>query len=269
LSSISATLFIYEKKAYNQGEAGVKRILFYILPFIITACTASPTTAMYTPSESAFERTKLFAITAEAETQTSGYPANDLTITAIMGNKFAGGTAAAASMTAQPSETPTPTIPPDSPFCQPGNLKTSFASMGATQNILLGAGLKNVSSTPCYLQAWPQAMLIDRQGKPLDVEYHYFETGPAEDAPVATEQARESATAKIGIWPGWVGWVNLIWSNWCSAPISGGVVIHLMLGNNAGLMDIQTDIQSGGACNAPGYRSTVGISKLESTIPSP
>jgi hypothetical protein len=247
----------------------VKSIFLYILPFIMTACTVSPVPETNTPIESAFELTKLFAITAEVETQTSGYPANDATITAIMGNKYAGGTAAAASMTAQPSETPTPTIPPDSPFCQPMYLKTSFASMGATQNILLDAGLKNVSSAPCYLQAWPQILLVDQQGKPLDVEYHYFETGPADAIAVATEQAQESTSARVGIWQGWVGWVNLIWSNWCSAPISGGVVIHLILGNNAGVMDIQTDIQAGGACNAPGYRSTVGISKMELTIPPP
>jgi hypothetical protein len=247
----------------------VKSIFFYILPFIMTACTVSPVPATNTPTESAFESTKLFAITAEAETQTSGYPANGATITAIMGNKYAGGTAAAASMTAQPSETPTPTIPPDSPFCQPTYLKTSFASMGATQNIMLDAGLKNVSGTPCYLQAWPQILLVDQQGKPLDVEYHYFETGPADAIAVATEQTQESTSARVGIWQGWVGWVNLIWSNWCSAPISGGVVIHLILGNNAGVMDIQTDIQAGGACNAPGYRSTVGISKMELTIPPP
>lgn len=247
----------------------MKQILYFILPFIMAACAASPVPETHIPAESAFDRTKLFSITAEAETQTSGYPANDATITAIMGKKYAGGTAAAASMTAQPSETPTATIPPDSPFCQPAELKTSFASMGATQNILLEAGLTNISGTPCYLQAWPQVLLADQQGNPLDVEYHYFEMGPADAAEAATEQALESTSARIGLWPGWEGWVNLIWSNWCDAPISGGVVIHLTLGNNAGVMDIQTDIQAGGACNATGYRSSVGISKLESTIPPP
>jgi hypothetical protein len=247
----------------------MKNILYYILPFLMAACGASPVPATNTPGESAFDRTKLFAITAEAETQSSGYPANDATITAIMGNKYAGGTAAAASMTAQPSETLTPTIPPDSVFCLPADLKTSFASMGATQNILLDAGLTDISSVSCYLQAWPQVLLMDRQGNPLDVEYHYFEMGPADAAAAATEQVLESTTARIGLWPGWEGWVNLIWSNWCNEPIPGGVVIHLTLGNNAGVMDIQTDIQAGGACNAPGYRSSVGISKMESTIATP
>ena len=247
----------------------MKNFLFFILPFLLAACAASPVPATNTPDVSAFDRTKLFAITAEAETQSGGYPANDATITAIMGNKYAGGTAAAASMTAQPSETPTPMIPPDSPYCHPDDLKTSFNSMGATQNIMLSAGLTNISGTPCYLQAWPQDLLVDRQGNPQDVEYHYFEMGPADAAAAATEQAMESTSARIGVWPGWEGWVNLIWSNWCDAPVSGGVVIHLTLGNNAGVMDIQTDIQAGGACNAPGYRSSVGISKMESTIPTP
>ena len=247
----------------------MKNILYFILPFLMAACAASPVPATNTPGESAFDRTKLFAITAEAETQSSGYPKNDATITAIMLNKYAGGTAAAASMTAQPSETPTPTIPPDSPYCHPADLKTSFNSMGATQNIMLSAGLTNISSAPCYLQAWPQVLLVDRHGKLLDADYNYFDISAGDAASAATEQVQESGTARIGLWPGWEGWVNLIWSNWCDEPIPGGVVIHLTLGNNAGVMDIQTDIQAGGACNAPGYRSSVGISKIESTIATP
>jgi hypothetical protein len=247
----------------------MKFILSFILPFIAAACAAPQVPAANRPSESAFDQTKLFAITAEAKTQTSGFPANAATITEIMRNKFSGGTAAAASMTAQPSETPTPTISPDSPFCKPSNIITSFASMGATQNILMSAGLKNTSSTSCYLQAWPQVILVDRQGNPIDVDYHYFEMGPVDAAAAATQQVLESKSARIGLLPGWQGWVNLVWSNWCGAPVRGGVVIHLTLGNDAGVVDIQTDIQAGGTCNAPAYRSSVGISKVVSTIPSP
>ncbi len=247
----------------------MKRLLSFILPCILAACAVPQVPATKVPTESAFERTKLFAITAEAETQTSGYPANDATITAIMANKYALGTAMAATMTAQPSETPIPTIPPDSPFCHPSDLKTSFGSNAATQQILLGAGLTNISATPCFLQAWPQVLLVDRQGKPLDVDYNYFEMGPADAAAVATEQAQESTTAKVGVWPGWTSWLNLIWSNWCGAPVSGGVVIRLTLINNTGVINIPTDINAGGACNAPGYRSSVGISKMELANPTP
>jgi hypothetical protein len=245
----------------------MKRFLFFILPCILAACVTPQVPATKVPTESAFDRTKLFAITAEAETQTSGYPANDATITAIMANKYALGTAMAATMTAQPSETPVPTIPPYSPFCHPADLKTSFGSMGATQNILLDAGLTNTSNTPCFLQAWPQVVLVDQQGKPLDVNYNYFEMGPGDAATAATEQAQESTTAKVGVWPGWTAWLNLSWSNWCGAPVSGGAVIRLTLIENAGVVDIPTDIQAGGACNAPGYRSYIGISKFGLAIP--
>ncbi|HEX7621847.1 MAG TPA: hypothetical protein VF359_11720 [Anaerolineales bacterium] len=247
----------------------MKRFLFFILPCIFVACAAPPVPVTKTPTESAFERTKLFAITAEAETQISGYPANDATITAIMANKYAQGTEMAATMTAQPTPSLTPTIPPESPSCRPVDLKTSFASNGATGSILLGAGLINISSTPCYLQAWPKVLLVDRQGKPLDVDYNYFDINAGDSSTAATEQAQESATAKIGLWPKWEAWISFVWGNWCGAPVSGGVVIHLTLSNNAGVVDIPTDINAGGACNAPGYRSSVGISKMESAIPPP
>ncbi|HEY5268779.1 MAG TPA: DUF4232 domain-containing protein [Anaerolineales bacterium] len=242
----------------------MKRILFFILPCILVTCTSI---VPRQPIETATTNPKLFALTAEAETVTSGYPANDATITAIMANKYAGGTEMAATMTAQPTETPVPTIPPDSPFCHPADLKTSFASNGATGSILLGAGLTNISGTPCYLQAWPQVLLMDQRGKPLDTDYGYFDMGAGDAASAATEQAQESASAKVGLWPGWTVWLNLIWRNWCGAPVSGGVVIHLTLVNNAGTINVPTDVQSGGACNAPGYRPSVGISKLGPAIP--
>jgi hypothetical protein len=247
----------------------MKRFLFFILPCILATCAAPPVPVTKTPIESAFERTKLFALTAEAETVTSGYPANDATITAIMATKSAGGTAMAETMTAQPTPSLTPTIPPDSPSCRPVDLKTSFASNGATGSILLGAGLINISRAPCYLQAWPKVLLVDRQGKPLDVDYNYFDISAGDAASAATEQAQESTTAKIGLWPDWEAWISLVWGNWCGAPVSGGVVIHLTLSNNAGVVDIPTDINAGGACNAPGYRSSVGISKMKSAIPPP
>lgn len=237
----------------------MKRILFFILPCILVTCTFI---VPRQPTETATTNPKLFALTAEAETVTSGYPANEATITAIMATKYAGGTEMAATMTAQPSETPVPTIPPDSPFCHPADLKTSFASNGATGSILLGAGLKNISGNPCFLQTWPQVLLLDQQGKQLDVDYGYFDMGTVDVASAATEQAQESATAKVGLWPGWTVWINLIWQNWCGAPVSGGAVIGLTLINSAGVIDIPTDVQTGGACNAPGYRSYVGISKL-------
>jgi hypothetical protein len=247
----------------------MKRILFFILPWFLAACAARPGSSTQGSTESAFNRTKLFAITAEAETQTSGVPANAATITAIMGDKYALGTAMAATLTAQPSETPVPPIPPGSPNCTSADLSASFASNAATQQILLGAGLTNISSAPCYLQAWPEVILVDRQGQPLDVDYHYFDVGAGDATSAATQQAQEFTTARVGLWPGWETWLNLAWGNWCGSPVPGNVVIRLTLIEAAGSIDIPTTISVGGACNAPGYRSDVGISKLSPAAPSP
>jgi hypothetical protein len=241
----------------------MKRFLFFILPCILVACASI---VPKQPTETATMNPKLLALTAEAETVTSGYPANDATVTAILATKYAGGTEMAATMTAQPTETPVPTIPPDSQLCRPADLKTDPSSGFAMEQILLGAGLTNISGTPCFLQAWPQVLLVDRQGQPLDVDYSYFDIRAGSAEAVATEQAQESATARIGLWPGWEASLSLMWGNWCGAPVSGGVVIRLTLINNAGVVDIPTDVQAG-ICNAPGYRSSVGISKLGPAIP--
>jgi hypothetical protein len=211
--------------------------------------------------------TKLFALTAEMETVTAGYPHNDATITAIMAGKSALGTAMAATMTAQPSETPLPAVPPEAPFCQPADLQSSFGSNAATQSILLSAGLKNTGSQACFLLIWPEVRLVDRQGKVLEVDYGYFDLGFSVPGSAATERAQEYATAKVGLWPGWMVWANLIWQNWCAAPVSGGVVIRLNF-NHSGVINIPTDIQAGGTCNAQGQRSYVGIAKLV-LLPAP
>lgn len=242
----------------------MKRFLFFILPCILVACAF---VVPKQPTETATMNPKLFALTAEAETVTSGYPANDATVTAILATKYAGGTAMAETMTAMPTPSLTPTIPPDSPPCRPADLKTDSGSNVATGGtILLGAGLTNTSGTPCFLQAWPQVLLVDRQGQPLDVDYSYFDISAGSAEAAATEQAQESATARIDLWPGWEASLSLMWGNWCGAPVSGGIVIRLTLINNAGVVDIPTDVQAG-ICNAPGYRSSVGISKLSLATP--
>jgi len=254
----------------------VRRIYLFILPCILVACglaspgpAVSPTGAhgqMATPVPG-FAMTKLFLLTAEAETMTAGIPKNDVTVTAIMANKYVVGTAMAETMTAMPTSSPLPTVPPGSPFCSPADLKTSFQTNAATQSILLGVGLTNIHGKPCFLQAWPQLALTDSQGQPLDVDYNYYDTGAGDAVSAATEQAREALTAKVGIWPGWTAWLNLIWMNWCGEPIPGGVIIRLRLREDTGSIDIPTGMQTGGNCNAPGYRSTIGISKFQLSLP--
>ncbi len=196
----------------------MKPIRTLIWFFLLAACASHPVPATKTPTESGFERTKLFQITAEAETQTSGYPSNDATVTAIMGKKYSLWTAVAATMTAQPTTTPLPilpTIPPGSLYCGPDSLKATFGWDGAAGTILFGAVLTNISSAPCFLQAWPRVLLVNRQGKPLDSDYGYFNASAGDAASAATAQARESDTDKIGVWPGWTASLSLIWQNWC------------------------------------------------------
>jgi hypothetical protein len=242
----------------------MKKVLLIILPCILTACAIVPPSRKNPTATTSY---KLLQLTAEADTVTAGYPKNNATVTAILAGKYAGGTAMAETMTAMPSGTPVPTIPLDSPACRPEDLKTSFQSMGATQSILLGGGLTNISNRLCFLQAWPQVLMVDQQGKPLDVDYNYFEKGAGDATSAATAQARDAATAKVGVWPGGTAWLSMIWMNWCGAPVPGGAVIRLKLWGNTDTIDIPTDQQTGGTCNAPGYRSSISISKIPSAIP--
>ncbi len=235
----------------------MRRFLPFILPCILAACAATAT-----------PNPKLIALTAEAEAQTNGYPANDATVTAIIATKSAGGTAMAATMTAQPTGTPIPTIPPDSRPCRPTDLKSASASNGATGHILLGAQFTNISNAPCYLQTWPQVILVDAAGRPFDVDYHYFDITSATPNAAATEQAQYSAAARTGLWPGWTAGFNLIWDNWCQSAIPGGAVIRLTLADG-NTINVPTDVQSGGRCDAPGGRSTVGISPFGYIFQSP
>jgi hypothetical protein len=246
----------------------MKRCVGFILPFFLAACTVARVAATQTPTQPAFEQTKLAMLTAQAETMTGGPSPSAGTITAIMANKYASGTSAAGTMTTQPSETPLPTVPAEAAFCHPADLQTSFGSNGATQTILLSAGLKNTSTQACFLQAWPQVLLLDRQDKPLNVDYGYFDLGFGVAGYTATQRAQEYTTAKVGLWPGWSVWINLIWQNWCAAPVSGGAVLRLTFNNPTGVLKIPTDIQGGGTCNAQGQRSYVGIAKLV-LIPTP
>jgi Protein of unknown function (DUF4232) len=250
----------------------MKRWLLLILPFIMAAC-ASPT-VLVTPANgragtqtTAFSATKLYQLTEPAETFIAAYPKNDATITALMAGKYTLGTAVAATATAQPSETPLPVVPAEAPFCQPADLQGSFASNAATQTILLSAGLKNTGSQACFLQSWPLVRLVDKQGQGLDVDYGYFDIGFSVPGAAATQRAQEYATAKVGLWPGWTVWANLIWQNWCAAPLSGGAVIRMSF-NNSGVINVPTNIQAGGPCNGPGQRSYVGVAKLV-LVPAP
>ncbi len=255
----------------------MKYISLVLLVALLVACTAITNSQMteVTPitvaTQQIIAQTKYAQLTGEAETRTAVSPKNNATITAIMATKYAGGTEEAETATAMPTFTLTPAIPTDSPLCTPSDLKTDFLSQGATGNIWLEAGFTNLSKTPCYLQAWPQAILVNSQGKPLDVDYNYIDMSTSDAAFGATEQTRDSRMAKIGLWPGWRASLTLIWwdyQNWCGEPINSNLVIHLTLMDNTGMINIPTDFRPSTDCASPGTRTNVSVAKFELT-PSP
>ncbi len=232
----------------------------------LTACTSLAPSNLQNGTELPFQQTKLFALKAEAQTQTASSPKNTETFTAILATKSAGGTEAAATMTALPSLTPNPTNPANSPLCQPIDMKTSSTSSGAGGNIIISAGITNMSSSPCFLPAWPEVMLTNSDGQPLDVQYGYSMSG-ADAVTTATLQAEEAQTARLGLLPGWTAWSSFIWQNDCGKPVPGGVVIYLVLFDHSSALDIPTDVEQGGRCEDEKLPPYVGISKLEQAVP--
>jgi photosystem II stability/assembly factor-like uncharacterized protein len=209
-----------------------------------------------TATEPVFILTKFAGITAEAETQTAISPKNDATLTAILATKFVGATQAAGTITAQPTETPIPAIPTNAAFCTPADLKTNYAASGSTGSALLSVVMTNINA-PCYLQAWPQATLVDVQGNALDVDYSYLDLNSSESASASIE--------KIGLGHGWTARFDLIWSDsrtWCGAPVIGNLVIRLKLMNESGILEVPTDFQPGTVCDPPSSRTSVIVSKI-------
>ncbi len=242
--------------------------ILYVMLLMLAAC-ASAQAGGTSPTESAFEQTKLFPLTAEAETVTAGYPRNDATITAIMETKYAAGTAMAATMTALPTETPVPTIPPESAYCRPQDLKASARAEGATQNIFIGVEITNTGASACFLQKWPLVELVDGQGHLLEVDrWYYTDSGPESYTQVATLQASEGTTARVGLQPGWSAGLSLVWYDWCGGTVPGGAVIRLTLGGGAGVLAIPAGVEGGGTCNDPGTRSSYTINNIE-FLPQP
>lgn len=244
--------------------------LLAVILLVGCASIATRPTLEHTPiaAEKAFALTKAFGITAEAETETAVSPKNGATVTAIVATKFAGATEMAATLTAMPTLTQTPAIPTDSPLCRPIDLNTSVQfGPGMAGAFSIGVSFLNISNTPCYLKTWPQIVLFDKQGKPLDLDYGYFAASGVDASAAATEQARDSETAQVGLWPNWTAWLTLVWSNWCKAPVPGGVVIRLTFPNQFEI-SVPTDTSAAGRCNDSNYRSTIGISNLYVAPPS-
>lgn len=124
--------------------------------------------------------------------------------------------------------------------------------MGATQSIVFGVSLTNSSGLPCFLQLWPQAVLVDASGDPLDIQYTY--NGP-DSLPV-------DASAMLGLPPGRTADFSLQWGNWCMPVVQKAVFIRLTLVQKSGMITFPTGLTAGGVCNDPGNMSWVGISPI-------
>ena len=192
-------------------------------------------------------RTKLFAGTAEAETQVGVNP-DDATMTAIVATKFALNTQAYSTLTALPTETAFPPVPPNTPACKPGSLKAiPYGNMGAGGNIEMQGAVANISKTACYLQGVPVYNLVDVAGKPLDILYYQNDERNGYFLLAAGQQA----------------WFAFAWGNWCGGEVVGGVFIRVFLPDQSGSIDIppgggpNPPVNGGGHCDDPGQKSYI------------
>ena len=230
----------------------MRRLFLLILICLLGACSPA---ASYIPATEVpavdFSATKLYQLTAEMLTVTAGQPKNSATITAILANKYAQGTSMAETMTAIPTLTPTPTIPPDSPLCRAQDLQAAFmGAMGATQLITFGVNLTNVKGLPCYLQLLPQAILVNASGNPLDIQY--TNGGPS--------ALSFDPQAILGLPPERTAGFSFQWGNWCMPVVQGGVSVRLSMAGDGGTLTIPTGLTSGGVCNDSSSPSWAGIS---------
>lgn len=199
------------------------------------------------PTDVAFMLTKLYAGTAEVETQIGPIP-NDATLTAIVATKYALNTQSVLTETAQPTETPFPPVPPHTPPCRPGDLKAQpYGNEGAGGNIAMGGGIVNRSASPCFLQDWPVFSLVDAAGRPLDVQY----------------EDEDETYGYLLLLPGQSVGFMFAWGNWCGGEVIGGVFIRVFLPDRAGSIDIppgsspNPPVYGGGRCDDPTSKSFI------------
>ncbi len=244
----------------NRFRIAVRALLIVLLA---TACSLGPigrinnttSVSMATLSNSTLVPTVASPL---EPSQTAGIvPANptDVFITAVMGTKYALRTERAAL----PTLTFTPPIPSNSRPCRSADLASTLALNGAGGHIVLEIGITNTGSTPCFLPSWPVVQLLDHQDKTLDINYDFLVPNGSPSKLPPTEQAAPGEPIRFGLRAGQSSGMILSWGNWCQGAIPGGVIIRLILLDQAGWLDLPTDVAGGGRCDDPGAASTIDV----------
>lgn len=179
----------------------------------------------------------------------------DIFITQVMGEKYAAQTQYAAL----PTVTPTPTIPPHSAPCQPGELKIVTSATGATGRIMIFLQVTNIGTKACFLPSWPQVQLQDRSAKPIQVSYDYIYPDQNPSSLPPTQESNPGEPIIFGFDVNQTADLVLMWADWCGEPVAGGVIIRILLLGANNWVDVPTDITSGGYCDDPSSPSTIDV----------
>jgi hypothetical protein len=192
------------------------------------------------------------------------------TETAIVARKATGAAQMATTLAAFPTVTATSTLAPTSIVCSAGNLAGEVRSNGATGHITFTVALTNIGNSTCTLPVPADIQLVNRQGIPLEIDIGTFCFGcePSEDQnatpsplPGALTQTAEPVIHQpVNLAAHQVTKLFLIWSNWCAPFPSGGVSVRLHLDPGVQL-DLPSDAETGGRCDAPEERSTLQVSQ--------
>lgn len=228
-----------------------------LLIFIAAGCASL--TGQATPSVSSSPTVRVAYPAPQTATETL-----DPTAAAIVTRKSMGATSWASTATARPTPTATPTvptIPQGSPPCTADDLAAVLSGTnGAMQALMAGITITNVGTSPCYLQLWPDVILLDEQGHRIDLLYGYYDY-------LAPNPPPERPLGMVGLLPGWSGGFSvMIWGVCAPAPPSQSVVLRLILMASLGHVDVRTPFVSPARCAPPGRPSEIvnhiGISRF-------
>ena len=180
-------------------------------------------------------------------------------------------------MTAMPTDTPTPTIPPGAPPCRASDLQAGEpGAQGSTGNLFWGLSFTNRSSRLCTLEGPPNILLVDGNGHSLDTGYSHECFGcddlllidSTPPAATATAVVQGLMDARIGLRPGQEVLVSMIeWGKWCQPAAQGLLHFRLVLGDGLGQVDVPTEDTASGECDFPDARPFASVTVSEFMYP--